>query len=286
MSRHQGFLLCAFAALSTVLLASVGQAPAAPGSSPATDAATERGVPALFSWGDVDGDGRLDLAAVCGNGMLQLLANAGDGRFEDVTERLGLSEVKNAALALWADYDGDGRFDLFVGAREGASWLFHNEGGAFVDTSATSGLSSQGAVHFAQWLDHDGDGRLDLFVVTAQKNELFRGLEGGFFEVAEVPLAFSTPTSSAEGAPIDPRNLPRGGGTPHELPDANPERDGPHTRGSAPAKPSASGSRSVLVTGVTPSGPHAPAAPAAICRSPDNTDQAGGLCIEASRDPM
>jgi len=146
-------------------------------------------VPELFSWGDVDGDGRLDLAAVSVDGTLQLLANVGERRFEDVTARVGLSEVENAALALWADYDGDGRLDLFVGAREGASRLFHNEGGLFTDMSAGSGLQCEGAVQSAQWLDHDGDGRLDLFVVTAEKSELFRGLEGGFFELAELPLA-------------------------------------------------------------------------------------------------
>jgi len=169
MSRHQAFLLCAFPALSTVLLASDGKAPAAPAGSLATDIENERGVPALFSWGDVNGDGRLDLAAVSGQGTLQLLANVGDGRFEDVTERAGLAGVVNAALALWADYDGDLRLDLFVGAREGASRLFHNEGGLFVDMSAGSGLLVEGAVQFAHWLDHDGDGRLDLHVVTSER---------------------------------------------------------------------------------------------------------------------
>jgi hypothetical protein len=188
MSRHQGFFLCAFPALSTLALATNGET-RPPGDTSAPEPANERGVPALFSLGDFDGDGRLDLAAVGGDGTLQLLANAGEGRFEDVTQRLGLADVANAALALWADYDGDGRLDLFVGAREGASRLFHNEGRAFTDMSTGSGLVPQGAVQSAQWLDFDGDGRFDLLVVTAQENELFRGLEGGFFERAELPLA-------------------------------------------------------------------------------------------------
>ncbi len=189
MVRDRGFLLCAFQPLCAVLLVSDEKASTATADTGATEAASEHGGPALFSWADFDGDGRLDLAAVSGKGALQLLANAGEGRFEDVTEPLGLSGIENAALALWADYDNDGRFDLFVGAREGASRLFHNESGLFIDMSAASGLLSEGPVQSAHWLDHDGDGRLDLHVMTEEKNELFRGLEGGFFELSELPLA-------------------------------------------------------------------------------------------------
>jgi len=189
MSRRGGFVLFAVLVFASLIRAADGKsacAQAGPSSSPTAE---DAGVHALFSWADVDGDGRLELAAVSGAGTLQLLTSTGDGRFEDVTERFGLAGIENAALAVWADYDGDGRLDLFVGARVGASRLFHNEGGDFVDTSAASGLSCDGSVQSAQWFDHDGDGWLDLFVVAAEKNELFRGLEGGFFERAELPLA-------------------------------------------------------------------------------------------------
>jgi hypothetical protein len=204
MSRARAFLLCAVPALFPIPPANGGESePALTGLAP--DAAHERGVPALFSWGDVDGDGRLDLAAVNVDGTFQLLVSASEGRFEDATERFGLAEVGEAALALWADYDADGRLDLFVGARAGASRLLRNEGGFFSDMSAASGLSSAGPVQSAHWLDHDGDGRLDLFVVTGEGNtlstQLFRGLEGGFFERAELPLAEPAQTPGLGGSP-------------------------------------------------------------------------------------
>ncbi len=191
------FLLCAFPALSPVLLASDEKAP--PSTSPA-DSSIAPATPALFSWGDIDRDGRLDLAAVSSEGELQLLSNAGEGRFEDVTEELGLSGVATAAFALWADYDSDGRLDLFVGARTGKSRLFRNEGSTFIDMSAGSGLQVEGTVQSAHWLDHDGDGKLDLHVVTVEKNELFRSLEGGFFEVTELPLASAEITPRLRGS--------------------------------------------------------------------------------------
>src|SRR5262245_2546425 len=135
MIRCRWLFACAISALSPVLEASDEK-----GVRAATDAAakevSEPGVLALFSWGDCDGDGRLELATVSETGELKLLASTGDGRYEDVSARAGLSGVSDAALALWVDYDLDGRLDLFVGARSGPSRLFHNDGGSWVDVPA------------------------------------------------------------------------------------------------------------------------------------------------------
>ena len=170
--------VCGVSGLCTLLMASQVRAEEASADGRASSSESSA---ALFAWADFDGDSRLDLAAVGTDGRLQLLASVDDERLEDVTEQVGLAGIANAALALWGDYDNDGRIDLFVGAREGQSRLFHNEGGVFVDMSAGSGLLSEGAVQSAHWLDHDGDGRLDLHVATAEKNVLFHGIEGGFF---------------------------------------------------------------------------------------------------------
>ncbi len=268
------FLLCAFPALSPVLLASDEKAPA---STPQADSHSERATPALFSWGDVDDDGRLELAAVSADGTLQLLRNTLGGRFEDVTEGLGLSGVENAALALWADYDRDLRLDLFVGAREGQSRLFHNEGGIFVDMSAGSGLLSEGAVQFAHWLDHDGDGRLDLHVVTVEKNELFRGLEGGFFERVELPLAGAGNAPVLGGFPLNMDGLGAPSGP--ESPDAGGSKSGTVSLDDL----NVPGNRISL--GPTPGGV-APLGPFPLACASSIKDQANpGSCLQASSTP-
>ncbi len=275
MSGRQGFLLCVFPALSAVLSASDDKTFAAPDGASATEIANERGVPALFSWADFDRDGRLDLAAVSSQGKLRLLVNAGEGRFEDVTERAGLSGVENAAFTSWADYDGDGRIDLFVGAREGNSRLFHNEGGVFVDMSAGSGLASalaSKAVQAAHWLDHDGDGRLDLHLVTADKNKLFRGLEGGFFELSELPLVDVVSAPAPVGSRVN-TELGASGEDTGKLGTGTAGLDGFKVSGDRVSSGPTPG-------GVTPLG-HFPLACASSIKDQANP----GSCIEASSTP-
>jgi hypothetical protein len=71
-----------------------------------------------------------------------------------------------------ADFDGDGRTDVFVGGRvvPGSypetphSYLYRNVGGSLVDVTdqVAPGLRSVGMVTAATWADVDGDHRLDL----------------------------------------------------------------------------------------------------------------------------
>ena len=94
---------------------------------------------------DYDGDGWLDVYLVsyslepdprtgrpAGDALFR---NNHDGTFTDVTERAGIRGLRRGMGLAVADYDGDGRPDLFVSAY-GASVLYHNEGdGTFRDVT-------------------------------------------------------------------------------------------------------------------------------------------------------
>jgi hypothetical protein len=65
-----------------------------------------------------------------------------------------------------ADYDGDGRQDLFV-QRVGKPVLLHNDGdGRFKDVTEAAGLGYESVGAGALWLDADNDGRLDLLTTA------------------------------------------------------------------------------------------------------------------------
>src|SRR5947207_7108216 len=81
-----------------------------------------------------------------------------------------------------ADYDNDGRDDVYITALEGDR-LFHNEGnGKFRDVTASSGIHDASFGTSAAWLDYDRDGKADLFVANyvqwSQKGDLRCSLDG------------------------------------------------------------------------------------------------------------
>src|SRR5262249_46840417 len=66
------------------------------------------------AFADYDNDGRPDLYVTSTRGGNVLFHNLGNGKFEDVTERAGLSHVGHSQTGLFFDYDGDGFLDLFL----------------------------------------------------------------------------------------------------------------------------------------------------------------------------
>jgi hypothetical protein len=120
--------------------------------------------------GDYDGDGWVDLYVVRGTiGPNLLFHNRGDGTFEEVGQAAGvaLAGVRSSG-PLFADLDGDGRLDLFVGGVDGTPVsVFRNAGdGTFTDVTAASGIAiPPGSDTFsATAADYDRDGDLDLFL--------------------------------------------------------------------------------------------------------------------------
>lgn len=161
---------------------------------------------------DYDNDGDEDLLVLRGgwwgpDGRLpaSLLRNRGDGTFEDVTRDAGLASRRPTQVGAWADYDGDGWLDLFVGAESSEVGgfpceLYHNRGdGTFAEVAAQVGLDYLGFVKGATWGDVDEDGRPDLYLSCYEgRNVLFRN-EGARFRditatagVGEPILSFPT----------------------------------------------------------------------------------------------
>lgn len=137
---------------------------------------------------DYNNDGHPDVLVLRGGWWgkqgcypMSLLRNNGNGTFDDVTVQAGLYVAAPTQTAAWADFDGDGWLDLFVGyeGRPGdthPSLLFHNNhDGTFTEIGAASGLADLGFVKGVAWGDYNNDGRPDLYVsVMNGKNHLFR----------------------------------------------------------------------------------------------------------------
>lgn len=124
---------------------------------------------------DYDGDGWLDLFLVNGRALpgkrLQVPAvphlyhNRRDGSFDDVTAGSGLDRPIYGMGCAAADYDGDGRVDLYLSACLDADRLYRNLGGGrFQDVTDRTGLGDRRWGTSCAWLDYDRDGYADLFV--------------------------------------------------------------------------------------------------------------------------
>src|SRR4029453_5110586 len=64
----------------------------------------------------------------------------------------------------WADYDGDGDLDLFVGFNGAPNRLYRNDGGTRVDVGTAAGTADARGTRAGAWGDFDGDGDPDLVV--------------------------------------------------------------------------------------------------------------------------
>ncbi len=195
----------------------------------------DRDWPTSAAFGDLDGDGDLDLYVchycawdaehpkLCEDKALKrysycapqyvpprpdhLFRNDG-GRFVDVTEAAGIVDKDGRGLGvLIVDLDGDGKLDIYVANDQSANFLFLNRGGMrFEEVGGPAGVASSGDGTYQASMgiacgDVDGDGRPDL-AVTNFYNEyttLYQNRGGGIFTDATSAFGVAGPTKHRLG---------------------------------------------------------------------------------------
>jgi enediyne biosynthesis protein E4 len=190
-------------------------------------------------WLDYDNDGLLDLLVVnyvqwsadknpsCGDEVRRifiychprtfqglpnrLYRNRGDRTFEDVSARAGLqAHVGKGMSASFADFDHDGRLDIFITNDAVPNFLFRNNGdGTFTETALLAGVSvpdtgrptsSMGVD--AQDYDNDGWEDIQFTALTGETFPLFRNESArnrGTFVEATQPSGLAALTVKSSG---------------------------------------------------------------------------------------
>ncbi len=120
----------------------------------------------------------------------QLFLNKGDGTFQDVSAEWGIrSQVGKAMGVGMADYDLDGRPDLFVTNDTYYNFLFHNQGNKFEEVALQEGVALPENGEFISGMgldfrDINNDGYPDIAFVALnnQTFPIFRNMKGRDFQ--------------------------------------------------------------------------------------------------------
>jgi enediyne biosynthesis protein E4 len=124
---------------------------------------------------DVNDDGRPDIYVACDQTPSLLFVNQGDGTFAEEGVARGVAYDENGRSLSGmgiasADYDGDGRLDIFrTNFSDERETLYRNTGdGQFDDVTTAAGLGQN--TRFVNWgtafFDFDNDGWKDLILVS------------------------------------------------------------------------------------------------------------------------
>jgi hypothetical protein len=137
--------------------------------------------------GDIDNDRLPDLFFSGNMVSSRLYLNKGAMRFDDITDRAGVTTKRWATGASIVDINNDGYLDIYVSV-SGPAWstpenranlLFvNNKNRTFTEAAAAYGIADSGFTIHAAFLDYDRDGCLDLFLLNNSPEDFARGLIG------------------------------------------------------------------------------------------------------------
>ncbi|MFO1054004.1 MAG: VCBS repeat-containing protein [Planctomycetota bacterium] len=146
--------------------------------------------PVAVTSGDIDGDGIVDIAAICEGGgyAVDWFHGNGDGTFSTFHVVPNTNSLFGHRIYT-GHFDGDTHLDLLATHQQGAMVLLNDPQGTG-NLNASSGIPSTDPVYSAAVADLDGDGRDDIVTAGADLRT-WHGVGDGSFTLIQ-----SQPTSS------------------------------------------------------------------------------------------
>lgn len=142
---------------------------------------------------DTDNDGDLDCFMVTWYGKRNYYyVNSGDTSFQHLPDAITGSLGTYSETAAFADYNRDGRVDIYITNSEGdkRNLLYRNDGNHVFTKITAPWLNENKLSRAAVWADYDNDGDPDLYVANENQttNQLFRN-DGtdSFFKITNDP---------------------------------------------------------------------------------------------------